>query len=137
MFILFVLGFLGSFLLGVSTLKSTSKEPAEQEVVQIRQMERTRLFQEAHGLLPWTYRRIGILCMAVFGGIALLGGFLVLFVFGWQAGDGWVMLGAGLVLLWLALFRLPQERKNLPTQSAQTLAHGMQAGEMTEGTPLE
>lgn len=95
----------------------------------MRQLERARLYQEAQGMLPWTYRRVGRTSMVILGSIALVGGILVLFSFGVRSIDGWVMEAAGVVILWLALYRIPRECRHLPEQSAQTLANDMIASE--------
>lgn len=41
------------------------------------------------------------------------------------------------VFLWLALYRIPRERRQLPEQSAQVLAREMIAGEVRDGTQIE
>lgn len=137
LFLLFVLCFFCSFFLGISTLRSARKVPTEQDIARVRRTERTRLYQEAQGVLPWTYRRIGRICMTLLGVFALVGGVLVLVSFGVGSMDGWVMAAAGVVFLWLALYRIPRERRQLPEQSAQTLAREMIAGEVRDGTPTE
>ncbi len=135
--LLVVLAFFSSFLLGISTLQSASKAPAEHDIARVRQMERTRLFQEAQGKLPWSYRRTGGIGFAILGCIALIGGVLVLLSFVVRSSDGWVMESAGLVFVWLALYVIPRERRRLPEQSTRTLAREMIVGETTRGTPLE
>ncbi len=135
--LLFVLAFFSSFLLGISTLRAAGKAPTEQDIARIRQMERSRLFQEAHGKLPWNYRRTGNIAFAILGCIALLGGILVLLSFGISSLDGWVMAGAGLVFLWLALYIIPRERRRRPKQSARSLSSEWKAGEATDGLMTE
>ena len=70
--------------------------------------------------------------MTLLGVFALVGGVLVLVSFGIGSADGWVMVAAGAVFLWLALYRIPRERQLLPEQSAHTLAQEMIAGETSD-----
>ena len=135
--LLFVLCFFCSFLLGISTLRSASKTPTEKDVAHVRQMERIRLYQEAQGVLPWTYRRAGRISMTILGSVALVGGVLVLLSFGAGSPDAWVMVAAGVVFLWLALYIIPRDRRRLPEQSAQVLAREMIAGETSDAVQTE
>jgi len=137
MSLLFVLCFFCSFLLGISTLRAANKTPTEKDVARVRQMERTRLYQEAQGVLPWTYRRAGRICMTILGCVALVGGVLVLLSFGAGSPDGWVMVAAGVVFLCLTLYIIPRDRRRLPEQSAQTLAREMIAGESSDAVQTE
>ena len=127
--LLLILCFFYSCVLGIWTLRSASRPTTQQDVARVRQSERARLYQEAQGVLPWTYRSAGRISMVILGCIALVGGILVLFSFGVRSVDAWVMGAAGVVFLWLALYRIPRESRHLPEQSVQALSNEMIAGE--------
>lgn len=137
MCILLLLIGLSFLLIGIYGLRDANRQPTEQEVAHLRRTERARLFQWAQGVLPWNYRRIGQVVFAVLGCMALIAGVFVLFVFGLRMWDGWIESVAGLLMLWVAFFTIPRERRTVPIQSAQVLAQGFVAGEITEGNPLE
>lgn len=136
-FSLVLLGVLGSIFLvfGVVGYRLAKQPVSEQEVLQLRQSERIRLFREAQGVLPVAYRPwrlaldglLGMLCSAC--GIACL-----LFSF---PGNGVIkFLYAGclqctaLSMLYNALYVKPRRARLIPSQSARELKQRLALGEI-------
>lgn len=122
-------GSIASLIAGIRLLRFSRTLPTEQEIIQARQKERRRLFQEAQGHLPWGYRSIGQALAACLGTLFAIGGAITLFLFGLTAWDGWAYLTISVFLFALAFVYLPRYRRTIPQDSATRLTNNLLRGE--------
>jgi len=135
--LMFALGFIATFSLGLSSLRRASKLPTVNEIAHTRRFYRSRLLQQAQGKLPWSYRRSGRIVLTSVGVLVVVMAIPVLSTFGFQSWDAWIEGACGMLLVLYALVVVPYERRRLPGESAELLVKSLVAGEVTEGVPLE
>ena len=136
-YIAFMVGFIVTFAVGLSSLRLASKLPTHQQIASVRRVQRSRLMQQAQGQLPWSYRKSGQVILAIVGLLLIGMAVFVLFTFGLPSWDAWLEGICGLALLLYVLVVVPNERRRLPRESANLLAEALIAGEVTEGSPVE
>ena len=135
--LLFLIGGLGVFGLGLASLRTGAKLSTVRDVARIRRFSRSRLFHQAQRKLPWSYRRSGRIVIISVGVLIVVMALLVLSSFGLQAWDAWVEVAFGLLVIVYALAIIPNRRRQLPQESAEILTRAFVAGEVTEGSPIE
>lgn len=135
--LLFLIGSLGAFGLGLASLRTAAKLPTVREVARIRRLSRSRLLHQAQGKLPWSYRRSGSIVIASVGVFLVVLALMVLSTFGLQTWDSWVDGAVGLLFIVEALVIIPARRRRLPQESAEVLTRAFIAGEVTQGIAIE
>lgn len=128
-----IIAFLAAIILGFSLIRRAFTQPTIQSIQRFRQRQRQRLFLEANGRAPWWSSLLIRILIAVVGGLFLVGGIVVIGIFGMIALDGWIYLLVGGFLLSLACYFIPRETKKFPALSAEQLAQDWIIGEATTG----
>ncbi len=132
-----MISFIATLAVGLSSLRQASKLPTDQQLAYARRAQRSRLMQHAQGKLPWSFQRSGQITLACVGSILIGMAAIILYTFGLPSWDAWLEGVCGLAVILYVVVVVPYERRRLPRESAELLAHALIAGEVTEGLPVE
>ncbi len=130
-----VLGtFTSIFIAGFISFRRARRPVTTEEITHLRQAERTRLFQEAQGILPPAYRPIRITLDILVGLLFAVGGVSCLIFSLPDRGllkyvYAFCLHGTALYLLHAALYEKPKRAARLPHESMQELRRRLALGE--------